>query len=163
MSDTTPAPDAPKPTPPAQEVDGEQTPLVEIDWKQKAREWEKRAKENKTAADELAAIRESQKSEAEKAAERLATAEKDAADARREALRFRVAAKFQIDDEDADLFLTGSDEETLTRQAQRLAGRASDEKKRGVVPREGKSPTPAGADPMREFAKDLFDRAVTEN
>jgi hypothetical protein len=43
--------------------------------------------------------------------------------ARAEALRLRVASKFGIGDEDADLFLTGSDEETLTKQAERLAAR----------------------------------------
>jgi hypothetical protein len=59
-------------------------------------------------------------SEAEKAAERLAKAEKDAAEARTEALRFRIATKHGISDEDADTFLTGGDEETLTRQATRL-------------------------------------------
>lgn len=46
-----------------------------------------------------------------------------AAKAQAEALRFRVAAKHSISDEDADLFLTGTDEETLTRQAARLAER----------------------------------------
>lgn len=59
--------------------------------------------------------------------------------ARAEALRFRVASKFQISDEDADLFLTGSDEETLTRQAQRLAERIKSSE--GLyVPAEGHHP-----------------------
>lgn len=39
---------------------------------------------------------------------------------------------------DADLFLTGTDEDTLTAQAQRLAERESDRKKNGnVAPKEG--------------------------
>jgi hypothetical protein len=45
----------------------------------------------------------------------------EAADqARREALRFRVAASSGISDEDAEIFLTGPDEESIKRQAERL-------------------------------------------
>lgn len=40
-----------------------------------------------------------------------------------EALRFRVAAKHGISDEDADLFLHGADAETLERQAAALVAR----------------------------------------
>ena len=66
--------------------------------------------------------------------------ERDAA--RAEALRFRIASKFAISDEDADLFLTGTDEETLTRQAQRLAARENDKKPDGLyVPAEGHQPS----------------------
>jgi hypothetical protein len=129
---------------------------TEIDWKAKAREWEKRAKDNKSAADELAQIREANKSEAEKTAERLAAAEKDAADARREAMRLRVATRYGIGDEDADLFLTGSDEETLQKQAERLGARIADQQKRGnVVPREGTNSTSVDND-KRQFAQQLF-------
>lgn len=39
----------------------------ETDWKAEARKWEKRAKENKDAADELAQLKESQMTELEKA------------------------------------------------------------------------------------------------
>ena len=129
---------------PAQDdtVDTAAEPKVdETDWKAKAREWEKRAKDNKSAADELASIKESQKTDAEKQAERIKALESDAATARTEALRLRVASKFGISDDDADLFLTGTDEESLTRQAKRLADRESDKKKQGnYVPREGNQP-----------------------
>jgi hypothetical protein len=146
-----------EPEAPAQEPKPE---APEIDWKAKAREWEKRAKENKTAADELAAIKEAQKSEADKQAERLAALEKEAQAARIEAMRFKVAAKHGIADEDAELFLTGSDEETLTRQAERLAERESDRKKKGnVAPKEGAATPSAGNDDVREFARNLFGAA----
>lgn len=49
------------------------------------------------------------------------TAEK----ATKEAMRLRVAAKHGISDDDADLFLTGSDMETVERQAAALAARTS--------------------------------------
>jgi hypothetical protein len=122
-----------------------------------AREWEKRAKQNADAAKRLAEIEEAQKTEAQKAADRLAVAEKAAADATREALKFKVAAKFQIGDEDADLFLTGSDEESLTKQAERLTAREAERKKTGNhVSREGTNPTATGSQDEAAFAKSLF-------
>lgn len=84
------------------------------------------AKANADAAARLAEIEEASKSESQKLAERLSAAEKAAADAQRDALRFRIASKFQISDEDAELFLTAGDEDTLTKQAERLAARNED-------------------------------------
>ncbi len=98
-------------------------------WREQAKKQEKRAKENADAAKRLSEIEEASKSEAERTAERLAAAEKAADEARREALRFKIAAKYQVNDDDADLFLTGSDEETLTRQAERLAQRREEDGK----------------------------------
>lgn len=115
------------------------TETVEF-WKSKAREQEKRAKDNAQAAKRLAEIEEAQKSEAEKSADRIRALEGEAEAAKRDALRFKVASKYGIGDEDADLFLTGSDEESLTKQAERLAGRIEERKKQGnVVASEGKS------------------------
>lgn len=111
---------------PAQDVDQAATePQVEeTDWKAEARKWEQRAKENKGAAEELAQIKDAQKSEAERAADALAQAQADAESARAELLRYRVAAEHGITDaDDIALFLTGTDEDTLTRQATRLAER----------------------------------------
>ena len=95
--------------------------------------------------------------------ERLATLEKLLVDSQREALKRRVQAAHGIADEDADLFLTGTDEETLTAQAKRLADRESERKKHGNhVPREGNNPPSGKADPMREFTRDLFGRAAVD-
>lgn len=112
-------------------------------WKQKAREQEKRAKANADAATRLAEIEEAQKSEAQKAADRVAQLEKEASSARAEALRFKVATKHGISDEDAELFLTATDEETLTRQAERLAARGKESAPTpGVyVPQSGHQPS----------------------
>lgn len=138
---------SPAPTP-AEETPAQETPkpeAPEIDWKAKAREWEKRAKDNKAAADKLAEIEEATKTEAQKQAERLASLEREAQQARTEALRFKIASKFQITDEDAELFLTGSDEDTLTKQAERLAQRNEEAgKPRAPKPdlNQGKSPQP---------------------
>ncbi len=131
-------------------------------WKQKAREQEKRAKENADAARRLAEIEESQKSEAEKAADRIRQLEQEADAARREALRFKVATKYGIGDEDADLFLTGSDEETLQKQAERLAARIDAQKKQGnTVPTEGRTPAASQGSKgsvFAEFAEEFFTR-----
>ena len=110
------------------------------------------------AAKRLAEIEEANKTEAQKSADALAAAQRDAEAARAEALRYKVASKFQIGDEDADLFLTGTDEETLTKQAERLTERAEERKKNGnQVPREGTNPPAGGQDSdMREFARGLF-------
>jgi hypothetical protein len=86
MSET-PAEDQPEA--PAQEPEQEQKP--EIDWKAKAREWERRAKDNKAAADRLSEIEESSKTEAQKLAERAETAERELSEVRLASLRSDVA------------------------------------------------------------------------
>lgn len=74
----------------------------------------------KPAADRLKEIEDQQKTDLEKANELLAEAQKQAALSATEALRFRIATKHRISDEDAEVFLTGSDEESITKQAERL-------------------------------------------
>lgn len=73
-------------------------------------------------------------------------------------LRSDVAAAHGISAEDRDLFLTGTDKDTLTKQAERLAGKASERKKNSnLAPREGTNPQPAD-DEMRDFTRKLFGR-----
>src|SRR5690606_18869341 len=98
-------------------------------------------KANAEAAKRLAEIEESSKTEAQKQADRIAALERQLQETSREALRRRVQAAYGIPDEDADLFLTGTDEETLTAQAKRLAERESERKRTGnVAPKEGANP-----------------------
>ena len=131
------------------------TETVEF-WKQKAREQEKRAKENSKAAEQLAAIESANQTEAEKAAARIKELEAEAGTARLEALRFKVASKHGIDGERAELLLTGSDEETMTRQAEALTQESDNRKKNGNrVPREGANTTSSKPDPKREFLREL--------
>lgn len=128
-------------------------------WKQKAREQEKRAKDNAGAATRLAEIEQASKSETEKSADRIRQLETQIQGAQRDALRFRVASKYQIGDEDADLFLTASDEETLKKQAERLTARSDERKKQGnVVPKEGTASTHTGDDTNREFLRSVLNR-----
>lgn len=101
--------------------------------------------------------------------ERLASLESELTTTKTGALRTSIAARFGISTEkgpkgepsDADLFLTGSDEATLTAQAQRLAGREADRKKQGnVAPNEGGTKSTGSSDmETREFARELFARA----
>lgn len=104
-------------------TDPKPTDTVEF-WKAQARENEKRAKANADAATRLAEIEESQKTEAQRLTDAKTAAEAETATARTEALRWRIAAKHGISDEDADTFLTGTDEESLTKQAERLTALA---------------------------------------
>lgn len=88
--------------------------------------------------------------------ERIATLEREVEATRREALRRRVQAAHGIADEDAELFLTGTDEDTLLAQAKRLAERESERKKNGNhVAREGNSSKPAPND-ERQMVRELF-------
>lgn len=120
-------------------------------------------KDLKAKAARLDEIEAANKSEVEKAAERIAALEADNQRIQSEALRSRIQAKFGISDDDAALFLTGTDEETLTLQGQRLSARDADRKTTGnIAPREGHTPKAGGDDETRAFARDLFNRAKAE-
>ena len=72
--------------------------------------------------------------DAQDAAERASRAEA-------EALRWRIAARNGISDADAELFLTGTDEDTLSRQAERFKELSSKPSKGTHVPGVGNQPT----------------------
>lgn len=98
--------------------------------------------------------------------QRIAEMESRTQKAEAEALRARVAAEFGVstkkgpkgEPSDADLFLTGTDVDSLTAQAQRLAAREVDRKKQGnFAPKEGQSPSDTGdSEDLRDFTKKLF-------
>lgn len=104
-----------KPAAPAQEPE-----KAELDWKAEARKWEQRAKENKAAAEKLAAFEESQKTEAQKLADRAAAAEKERDAAKLEALRTKVGMQKKLPTDVIDL-LKGDTEEELAAHADRLS------------------------------------------
>jgi hypothetical protein len=100
--------------------------------------------------------------------QRVAEMESRATKAEQDSLRSRIAAEFGVstkrgpkgEPSDADLFLTGTDVDTLTAQAQRLAGREEDRKKQGnFAPKEGTTPTGGTNTDEREFVRGLFGRA----
>lgn len=132
-------------------------------WKQKAREQEQRAKSNADAAKRLAELEDAQKTEAQKAADKLAAADAEVASVPAkvsEALRTHLVDLHSIPDEDAELFLTATDPALLLRQVTGLLarGNSNDERRRrngNHVPREGSTP-PATDDPKRAFARQVF-------
>jgi delta 1-pyrroline-5-carboxylate dehydrogenase len=146
-----------------QETEQKPTETVEF-WKAKAREQEKRAKDNKAAADELAQLRETQKSSEQKAADREAAAIKRAEEAEARALRREIALDPAGDGKsaalsaaDAALLDDLTDEDAMRRLAARLAANA--ERKPGNrVPTEGKTTSKSGDDKLQEFTRNLFDR-----
>lgn len=98
-------------------------------------------KSQKALQQRIDALEAEKLSKEERADKRAAEAERERDQARADALRWRIASKHSISDEDADLFLTGTDEETLTRQAERLAERTKTPE--GLyVPGEGHQPAP---------------------
>ncbi len=148
-------------TEPTADTEQQQKPTETVDfWKQKAREQEKRAKDNADAAKRLGEIQDAQKSETEKVADRIAKAEAEVASVPARvavALRSHLIVLHEIDQDDAELFLTATEPDLLLKQVSRLVGRESDRKKKStnVVPREGQTSSAADTD-ERAFARELF-------
>lgn len=85
-----------EPTPAQGEVEQQEQSPPEVDWKARSGEWEKRAKENKAKADRLDELEEAQKSAEQKAADRLAEAERRATAQEARANAAEVAAESGI-------------------------------------------------------------------
>ena len=105
----------------AGEGDGGGKPDSAEHWKEQARKWEKRATENQAAADELEQLKESQKSELQKAQDAAKTAkdelEKLKAERETEKARAKVSAETGVP---ADL-IAGDTEDEMRDFAKRLA------------------------------------------
>ena len=113
--------------------------------------------ELKTKAGQLDALSEASQTETEKATKRASKAETERDDARAEAMRLRIAVEHGISLEDADLFLTGKDEESLRAQAKRLSDREADRKKNGpLARREGQTISRPTDNGEAAFARSLF-------
>lgn len=91
-------PTEPTPTEP-HGANGEPTPTTAdtTDWKAMARKWEKQAKENKAAADELAKLKEASMSEQELAAKRAEETEAQLREAQRKLNVYEAAKTAGID------------------------------------------------------------------
>lgn len=114
--DTTPAPDTDE-TPVSETDTTTPKPTETVDfWKQKAREQEKRAKDNAEAAKRLAELEESQKTESQRLTERADAEYKRAQDAEAKLLRYEVAAETGVP-ATALKFLTGSSREEIEASA----------------------------------------------
>ena len=116
------------------------TETVEF-WKSKAREQEKRAKDNADAAKRLAEIENAQKTEAQKATEALEEATQRAAAAESALLRYTVATEQGIPSQ-AVKFLTGSTREEIEASAKdvlELIGDAGKPRSPKPDPNQGRS------------------------
>ena len=159
MSESNPE-HTPETTPQGDPAPVDDKPLGENGEKALRAEREARSAAEKNAAalpkqlDDIAAANLSDLEKAQKAA---ADAQAAADKATTEALRLRVAAKHGISDEDADLFLTGSDAETVEKQAAALVARTSTGSQPGPRPdlSQGSKGTPATGDPAQDFANFL--------
>jgi hypothetical protein len=124
-------------------------------WKSKAREQEKRAKENANAAKELAAIRDADKTELQR--------ERDAREAaQREAAELRAAR--EVDDWKAKVskksgipadVLRGSTLEDIEDHAASLKALLPEPRTPGHVPSEGRTVTGGAGNPAQQFASIL--------
>jgi hypothetical protein len=103
---------------PAQEKETE-AEKPEVDWKAEARKWEARAKNKDDASTELSKTTQ----QLEKVSKELAEQKKATETAQAALSRYKVASKYGISDELTELFLTGSDEQTLEKQAKALSER----------------------------------------
>lgn len=115
-------------------------------------------KDLKGKAARLAEIEEAQKSDAEKANDRIARAEAEAAQVPAkvaEALKAHLVVLHEIDTEDADLFLTATEPDLLLKQVTRLLGQSDKRKRTNHAPREGENPSAAPSDEAA-FARSLF-------
>lgn len=132
-------------------------PLVKAFNSQKAEIKDLRGK-----ADRLDQFENAQKSEAEKAAERIANAEAEVGKIPAkvaDGLKAHLIALHKIDSEDAELFLTATDPDLLLKQVDRLIGQSGKRDRSNRVPNEGTGTNKANAgkdSEMREFARNLF-------
>lgn len=108
----------------------------------------------KAAADELAALKDSQKTAEQRTADRMAALEAQLAATNLAALRARVQATHKIDNADAELFLTGTTADQLEAQAKRLAERTSGPGS-NYVPSQGRIPTATDSED-RALVRKLF-------
>jgi molecular chaperone GrpE (heat shock protein) len=115
-------------------------------------------KDLKPKARRLAELEEASKSTEEKNAERIAQAEAEVASVPAkvaDALRTHLIALHEIDQEDAELFLTATEPSLMLKQVTRLLGQ--DKRRKNHVPREGQTPSVAAeTSDMREFTRQLF-------
>lgn len=134
-----------------------EAPAQETDWKAEARKWESRAKENSAAAQRLAEIEEASKSEAQKAAERMASLESKV----QEYETREQIAKWKADVAETTgvpaFALAGSTKEEIEAHALTLKPLiASEAPRKGAVgpyvPTEGAAPTGRLGGPAQDFA-----------
>ncbi len=155
MSDTAPVVAETAPADNGNADTADQAAKPEVDWKAKAREWEKRAKANADAATRLVELEEAQKSHEQKLADRAEAAERQATESQREIARLRVIAETQLDP-DLHEFVVGETEEEMRAKALKLKAMAKAGPRFGDVDLGVRQTTPAPGGDERATARSLF-------
>lgn len=122
--------------------------------KKDSRKWEARAKENKSAADELAELKRESMSADQKAQADLTEALERATKAEEALKRLQIAAEFGLSAEDAEALASVKDEDALRTLAERLADRSTGPKPN---PAQGKRPGNVGATTNAERFAEVLD------
>lgn len=159
----TPATDpAANPATPAAAAPTTAEPAAEPDWKVEARKWESRAKENKAALDaaapklkEYETWAEASKTNEQRLQEAANAARQEADEAKNDALRFRIALKHGISEEDFDFLGSGTEQELETRAARLAAKNAA-----AGQPAAPRTPAPNPAQGSSQAAP-IADKATT--
>jgi hypothetical protein len=152
MSEPTPTPEVAETASTETEQQPKPSETVEF-WKTKAREQEKRAKDNAAAATRLAELEEAQKTQAQKDADRLATETSRAEAAEAALLRYEVATETGVP-ANAMKFLTGSTREEIQASAKdvlELIGDAGKPRTPRPDPNQGRA-APEVTSPAGQFA-----------
>lgn len=102
-------------------------------WRTRARENERRAKANADAAAKLQEIEDAKKSDTQKAADELARARQETADAVADSIRYRAAAKHGVTGDDINLLGRG-DEAEVEARAERLGALLRAEREAATPP-----------------------------
>lgn len=126
--------------------------------RKEAAKYRTEAKANAEAAKRLAEIEEAQKTESQRQAERLAAAEKAAADAEARVMRRELALEHRLSADDAALLDTVTDENGLRALAARLAVQSTPQG--NSAPLEGEPPKKPVNDPGIDFVDRLVGRAL---
>lgn len=120
---------------PAEDADTSDAEVKDAEyWKQRSRQWERRAKENQSAAVKLKEYEDANKSELEKALAKVEELTRENENQKHALLRSQIAAKYNITADDAELFLIGSEDEMI-RRAEAL--QAKNRSTFGVDPNQG--------------------------
>lgn len=149
-----PKPEAPQPEAPKDEAPEQPKPAETVEfWRTKAREQEKRAKENAAKAAEFDKVTEAQKSEQQRLLERAEAAEGalGAVQAAQEINDWKTQVSKQTG-VPVDV-LRGTDLDEIEAHAASLKALLPEPRKPGSVPGEGRNVTAGSGDPAQQFAE----------
>jgi len=126
---------------------------VETDWKAEARKWETRAKENATAAAQLKALEDAQKTEQQRLEERATAAERLATEREADAIRARVALEKGLTPAQEKRLVGATREELLADADQLLVDLGARPRTPAPDPSQGPKAAVGALSPAEQFAE----------